>query len=36
MGKETSTINQAVQHISTKQGKYLTFSLAEEEYSSRK
>ncbi len=32
MEKETATINQAVEHIATKQGKYLTFSLAEEEY----
>jgi len=32
MGKDTATINQAVQHIATKQGKYLTFSLAGEEY----
>ncbi len=32
MEKETTTINQAVQHIEAKQGKYLTFSLAGEEY----
>jgi purine-binding chemotaxis protein CheW len=32
MEKETATIDQAMQHITTKQGKYLTFSLAEEEY----
>ena len=32
MAKETAIINQAVEHIATKQGKYLTFSLAEEEY----
>ncbi len=32
MGKDTTTINQAVQHIAAKQGKYLTFSLADEEY----
>ena len=32
MEKEAATINQVVEHIATKQGKYLTFSLAEEEY----
>ncbi len=32
MEKETKTINQAVQNIAVRQGKYLTFSLAEEEY----
>ncbi|MCF6246032.1 MAG: chemotaxis protein CheW [Desulfobacula sp.] len=32
MKKETTTINQAVQHITARQGKYLTFSLVDEEY----
>jgi purine-binding chemotaxis protein CheW len=30
--EEAVTINQAVEHIAAKQGKYLTFSLGEEEY----
>ena len=32
MGKETAAINQAAEHITARQGKYLTFSLADEEY----
>ncbi len=32
MATDTKTINQAVQHMVAKQGKYLTFSLAGEEY----
>ncbi len=32
MEKKAATINQAVEHIAAKQGKYLTFSLEEEEY----
>ena len=32
MGNETETVNQAVKAMTEKEGKYLTFTLAEEEY----